>query len=112
MAHDNLTWFFLFPLGQLKEAIGEGRAEVRLDALSPMAHYMLAETLLSAGRYDEATVECGRLPADFVFHGDCLGRAWFYQGKTAEAIPVLATLTIGAISHKRRGGGGSGETDG
>ena len=51
---------------------------------------MLAETLLSAGRYDEAAVECGRLPADFVFHGDCLGRAWFYQGKTAEAIPVLA----------------------
>ena len=78
MAHDNLTWFFLFPLSRLKEAIREGRAEVRLDALSPMAHYMLAETLLSAGRYDEATVECGRLPADFVFHGD----AWAGPGST------------------------------
>jgi len=91
MAHHTLARFYFFPLGRLEEAIRQGRAEVQLDPLSPMAHYMLAETLLSAGRYDEAAVECGRLPADFVFHGDCLGRAWFYQGKTAEAIPVLAT---------------------
>jgi tetratricopeptide (TPR) repeat protein len=91
MAHHTLAVFYFFPLGRLEEATRQRRAEVQLDPLSPMAHYMLAETLLSAGRYDEAAGECGRLPADFVFHGDCLGRAWFYQGKTAEAIPVLAT---------------------
>jgi len=91
MGHDNLTWFFLFPLGRTEEAIREARAEVRLDPLSPMAHYLLAETLFSAGRYDEAASQCGKLPADFVFTSDCLGRAWLGQGRTAEAIRVLAT---------------------
>ena len=91
MAHDNLTWFYLFPLGRIEEAIREARAEVRLDPLSPMARYLLAETLISAHRYDEAASQCEKLPADFVFTGDCLGRALLGQGRTAEAIRVLAT---------------------
>jgi TolB-like protein len=91
IAHDNLTWFFLFPLGRIEEAIREARAEVRLDPLSSMAHYLLAETLTSAGRYDEAASQCEKLPADFVFTGDCLGRARLGQGRTAEAIRILAT---------------------
>jgi TolB-like protein len=91
VAHDNLTWFFLFPLGRIEEALAEARAEVRLDPLSPMAHYLLAETLISARRYDEAASQCEKLPADFVFTGDCLGRARLGQGRTAEAIRVLGT---------------------
>ena len=91
IAHDNLTWFFLFPLGRLEEAIREARAEVRLDPLSPMAHYLLAATLTSAGRYGEAANQCEKLPADFVFTGECLGRARLGQGRTAEALKVLAT---------------------
>ncbi len=91
MAHDSLTWFFLFPLGRMEEAIREARAEVTLDPLSPMAHYLLAETLISARRYDEAASQCEKLPADFVFTSDCQGRAWLGQGRTAEAIRVLAT---------------------
>lgn len=91
MAHDNLTWFYLFPLGRVEEAIREARTEVRLDPLSPMAHYLLATTLISAGRYDQAASQCEKLPADFVFTGDCLGRARLGQGRTAEAIRVLAT---------------------
>jgi TolB-like protein len=90
IAHDNLTWFFLFPLGRIEEAIREARTEVRLDPLSPMAHYLLAETLTSGGRYDEAASECEKLPADFVFTNDCHGRAWLGQGRTAEAIRALA----------------------
>jgi tetratricopeptide (TPR) repeat protein len=90
-AHDNLIWFFLFPLGRIEQAIGEARVEVRLDPLSPMAHYLLAATLLSAGRYEEAASECEKLPEDFVFTSECLGRARLGQGRTAEAIRVLAT---------------------
>jgi TolB-like protein len=91
IAHDNLAWFFLFPLGRIEEAIQEARAEVRLDPLSPMAHYLLATTLISAGRYDEAASECEKLPRDFESTSECLGRAWLGQGRTAEAIRVLAT---------------------
>ncbi len=91
IAHDNLTWFFLFPLGRLEEAIREARTEVKLDPLSPMAHYLLAATLTSAARYDEAANQCEKLPEDFVFTGDCLGRARLGQGRTAEALKVLAT---------------------
>jgi TolB-like protein len=90
-AHDNLIWFFLFPLGRIEQAIGEARVEARLDPLSPMAHYLLASTLLSAGRYEEAASQCATLPEDFVFTGECLGRARLGHGRTAEAIRVLAT---------------------
>jgi TolB-like protein len=69
MAHDNLTWFFLFPLGRIEEAVREARNEVKLDPLSPMAHYLLAETLISAGRYDDAANHCEKLPGDFLFTG-------------------------------------------
>lgn len=89
-AHDNLTWFFLFPLGRIDEAIREARAEVRLDPLSPMAHFLLATTLISAGRYDEAASQCEKLPEDFGPAGECLGRARLGQGRTADAIRVLA----------------------
>jgi hypothetical protein len=54
---------------------------------------LLAGTLISAGRYDEAASQCEKLPADFVFTSECLGRAWLGQGKTAEAIRVLATAS-------------------
>jgi len=91
IAHDHLTWFFLFPLGRIEQAIGEARTEVRLDPLSPMAHYLLAATLISAGRYDEAASQCEKLPADFVFTSECLGRARLGQGRTAEALRALET---------------------
>ncbi len=91
IARDNLTWFFLFPLGRIEQAIGEARAEVRLDPLSPLAHYLLASTLISAGRYDEAASQCQQLPADFVFTSECLGRARLGQGRSAEAIRALST---------------------
>lgn len=90
IAHDNLTWFFLFPLGRIEEAIREARTEVRLDPLSPMAHFLLAATLMSAARYDEAASQCEKLPEDFEPASECLGRARFGQGRTAEAIHVLA----------------------
>lgn len=63
---------------------------MRLDPLSPMAHFLLAATLMSAARYDEAASQCEKLPEDFEPASECLGRARFGQGRTAEAIHVLA----------------------
>jgi len=91
IAYHNLSRFFLFPLGRIEEAIREARAEVKLDPLSRRAHLLLAQTLISAGRYDEAASQCEKLPADFRFTSDCLGRARLGQGRTAEAIRVLKT---------------------
>jgi tetratricopeptide (TPR) repeat protein len=56
-----------------------------------MAHYLLATTLTSAGRYDEAASQCEKLPSDFVFTSECLGRARLGQGRTAEALGLLKT---------------------
>jgi len=91
IAHENLTWFFLFPLGRIEEAIREARSGVKLDPLSPNGHYLLAATLISAGRYDEAASQCEKLPPEFVFTGQCLGRARLWQGRTTEAIRALET---------------------
>jgi len=89
IAHDNLVWFFLFPLGRIEEAIREARSEVKLDPLSPMAHYLLAETLISAGRFEEAANQCQNLPVDFAFTTDCVGRARLGEGKLAQAERAL-----------------------
>src|SRR5262249_12267506 len=89
--HYNLTRFFLWPLGSVQDAVREARTTVKLDRLSPQAHYMLSETLLSAGRYDEAAGQCEKLPADFAFTNECLGRVRLHQGRVADAIKVMAT---------------------
>ncbi len=91
IAHFNLSRFFLCPLGRIEEAIREARAELTLDPLAPAAHLLLAQILISAGRYDEAASQCEKLPADFRYAGDCLGRARLGQGRTVEAIRVLKT---------------------
>jgi TolB-like protein len=91
IAYHNLSRFLLFPLGRIEEAIREARAEVKLDPLSPTAHLLLAQTLISAGRYDEAASQCEKLPMDFRFTSDCLGRARLGLGRTDEAISALRT---------------------
>jgi len=89
-AHGNFSLFLLLPLGRIEAAVREARAEVRLDPLSPSAHNLLADALLLAGRFDEAARECQKIPADTVYKSECLGRARLAQGRTAEAIPILA----------------------
>jgi len=83
--------FVLWPLGRMDEAVREARAGARNDAFSPRARYELADVLLSAGRYDEAAQYCERLPAEMVSASECVGRARLAQGRTADAIQVLAS---------------------
>jgi tetratricopeptide (TPR) repeat protein len=63
----------------------------RNDPLSSEAQAELADVLLAAGRYDEAARYCEQLPREMVSAAECLGRARVAQGRTAEAIQVLAS---------------------
>ena len=92
-AHDHFSRFYYWPLGRMKEAVGEARAAERNDPLSTWAHAELGTVLLTAGRYDEAADECQNLPADYQMGLVCLGRARFGQGRTAEAIQALRSVT-------------------
>jgi serine/threonine-protein kinase len=83
--------FVLWPLGRMEEAVRETRAGAGNDPLSPRARYELAEVLLSAGRYDEAAQYCEQLPAEMVSASECVGRARLAQGRTADAIQVMAS---------------------
>ena len=92
-AHDHFSRFYYWPLGRIKEAVREARAAERNDPLSPWAHAELGTVLLTAGGYDEAADQCQNLPADYEMGMVCLGRARFGQGRTAEAIQVLSSVT-------------------
>src|SRR5262249_36643677 len=91
-SHGHFGLFLLFPLGRIDEALGQLRVAEKSDPLSPEVHFDLALTLISAGRYDEAAGQCEKLPADFRFKSDCLGRARFWQGRTGEAIQILTVV--------------------
>ena len=81
----------LLPLGRIEEALHQLRVAEKADPLSPEVHLRLAYVLTSAGRYDEAAGHCQKLPADDPNKSECLGRARLGQGRTGEAIQILAT---------------------
>jgi tetratricopeptide (TPR) repeat protein len=78
-------------LGRIEEALRELRIAEKVDPLSPEVHYSLAYALIIAGRYDEAADHCEKLPTDYPDTIQCLGRARLGQGRTGEAIQLLAT---------------------
>jgi tetratricopeptide (TPR) repeat protein len=90
-AHYLFGRFVLWPLGRVDEAVREGLAGIENDPLSARARYELAETLLSAGQYDRAAQYCEQLPPEIVSKSECVGRARLAQGRTADAIQVLAS---------------------
>ena len=83
--------FVLWPLGRMGDAVREARLGTANDPLSLRARSELAEVLLSAGQYDEAAKYCEQLPADTAFASETLGRARLAQGRTADAIHLLAS---------------------
>lgn len=92
--HEFFAWFVLWPLGRIAEALREMRTAERNDPLSPRAHRSLAVVLLSAGRFDEAANQCEQMPADAVYRNECLGRARLSQGRSGEAILILANSRV------------------
>jgi Flp pilus assembly protein TadD len=90
MTYGNFTMDLLLVLGRIEDALHQLRAAEKTDPLSPLVHYQLAYVLTSAGRYDEAAGHCQKLPEDYSGKSDCLGRARLGQGRTGEAIQILA----------------------
>jgi len=74
--------WLLWPLGRIDEALHQMRLALKADPLSTFIQFRLAVTLMSAGKYDEASAYCGAEP-------ECLGRVRLGQGKTDEAIQIL-----------------------
>ncbi len=69
----------LLPLGRIDEAVAQTRLAEQNDRLSPSVESMVAYTLFSASRIDEAATHC-RQPCT---------RALVLRGRANEAIPVL-----------------------
>ncbi len=90
-SYDDFAMGLLLPLGRMEEALRQVRIAERIDPLAPRAQYDLAYVLISAGRFDEAAGHCEKLPADRPDKSECLGRARLGQGRTGEAIQILAT---------------------
>jgi tetratricopeptide (TPR) repeat protein len=80
------------PLGRFDEAIRELRTAERSDPLSAEVQYFLAFGLMLEQRYGEAASHCVKLPADYRDKQECVGRALLAQGRTTEAIQVMAQL--------------------
>ena len=89
-SHYHFAMFLLLPLGRIEEALHQVRVAEKTDPLSPNVQDKLAFVLISAGRYDEAVGHCQKLPADYSYSSQCLGRARLGQGRPAEAVEVLA----------------------
>jgi TolB-like protein len=83
----------LLPLGRIEEAVAQQRIAEKTDPLSRDVRAGLAYTLISAGRFDEASAQC-KTP--------CIGpfvnqeRINLLQGRINETIPILE-----AQFHKR-----------
>jgi TolB-like protein/Tfp pilus assembly protein PilF len=95
-AHQDFAMYLLFPLGRIEEAVHEVRLAEKADPLSPGIQRSLGFVLIAAGRFDEATAHCRRLTEPG--KSECLGRAMLGQGKTAEAVELLAaTVSRGVL---------------
>ena len=92
-AHSDFAMELLLPLGRIEEAVAQARIAERTDPLSPAVQYRLAYTLISDGRFDEATAHCKK-PCT----GEPVtqGRINLLQGRINETIPILE-----AQFHKR-----------
>jgi tetratricopeptide (TPR) repeat protein len=90
MSYNRFALGLLLPLGRIEEALHQLRVAEKVDPLSPEVQWRLAWVLMSAGRYDEAASHCQKLPAEYPTKRECLGRARLCQGRTGEAIQILA----------------------
>ena len=69
----------LWPLGRLKEALDQIQLAEKSDPLAPDIQKLHSDILFAQGRFDQAAKRCG---------SPC-PRAMIFQGKAAEAIPIL-----------------------
>ena len=85
---ENFATFLLWPLGRLDEAAKQIRMAEQSDPLSVIIHVGMFNILIAGGRYDEAMVECEKLP-EGKGRSECLGRVRLDQGKVEQAIQIF-----------------------
>ena len=88
----NFAMYLLMPLGRFDEAIRELRVAEKSDPLSAEVQDFLAFGFMLERRFSEAASHCANLPTDYRGRPECVGRALLAQGRTTEAIQVMAEL--------------------
>jgi Flp pilus assembly protein TadD len=88
----HFAMYLLLALGRTEEALRELRMAERSDPMSPEVQYCLAFGLMLERRYEEAGWHCAKLPDGNRSKPECMGRALLAQGRTTEAIQVMAEL--------------------
>lgn len=83
--YDDFSGWLLWPLGRLDEAVQQMRLAVKADPLSPFMQRHLANTLISAGKFEEAAAHCVAAP-------EYMARVRLGQGRIEEAIQLLSTV--------------------
>jgi TolB-like protein len=88
-AYGDYSLYLLLVLGRTQDAIKELKIGEKADPLSSKLHYFLAYGLMAANRYEEAAAQCEKMLPEVPSRNECLGRARFGQGRTAEALQLL-----------------------
>jgi tetratricopeptide (TPR) repeat protein len=89
MYYGHFAMYLLVPLGRIEEALQQLRVAEKADPLSYEVHFDAAFVLIAAGRYDEASVHCDKLPADAPDKTWCVARLGLDQGRAGESIRLL-----------------------
>jgi len=90
-------------LGRLDEALQQLRVAEKADPLSALVQEILADKLISTGRYDEAFDYGKKLPAGYRSKGQLLARARLNQGRIDEAIQLLTNDPTLSTNPQTRG---------
>jgi serine/threonine-protein kinase len=93
---------YLLTVGQTSEALAEARRARELDPLSLTINGGLGRALHAARRPEEAEAQLrGLLALDstFVLINEWLGTLYLYQGRAAEAVPLLRRAIDPAVRH-------------
>jgi serine/threonine-protein kinase len=83
----NFAIYLLWPLGRIDEAVRQLHDAEKSDPLSQDLQFQYGALLLSAGRYQEAARHCRRSSNV----AECQGRVLLAEGRTEDAIQILAS---------------------
>ena len=86
----HFAFFLLLPLGRIEEAIRELQSTEQFDPHARNTHFGLYVALRATGRFDEADSHCIKAAENDEQSGICWSDTLLRQGKTNEALGILA----------------------
>jgi tetratricopeptide (TPR) repeat protein len=102
MFYGHFAMYLLLPLGRTEEALQQLRIAGKVDPLSYEVHFDAAYVLIAAGRYNEASEYCEKLPADNPDKTWCLDELRLEQGGINQATRMLETAGGNSSSSRVR----------